>query len=209
MNSTVSGTGRGGTASKNIGVLEEWTTAMHRARRWLPAMAIPLLLTGCASATEDDATPTAASTIISTPTGPWNPCTIPDEAIEQAGLNAETEESGIFGRDQNGFKICGWENQPPASKYYFSIFVGFKGIDYIGDATTFDRLQPTRVGTRDATQYQQVGADASLNCALAFTVGAELIMTTLNTSALAHSPQYDPCTELNELVVRLDPELPS
>jgi hypothetical protein len=35
-----------------------------------------------------------------------------------------------------------------------------------------------------------------------------LIMTTLNTSALADAPTYDPCTELNELVARLDSELP-
>ncbi|WP_262498577.1 DUF3558 domain-containing protein [Rhodococcus sp. ANT_H53B] len=172
-------------------------------------MAILMLLTGCASATGDDATPTATSTTIAAPTTPWDPCTIPDEAVVRAGLNAETKESGIFGRDQYGFKICGWENQPPASKYYFSIFVGFKGIDYIGDATTFDRLQPTRVGTRDATQYQQVGADASLNCGVAFAAGALLLRATIITDATVRNPPYDPCTELNAIVSALDSELPT
>ncbi|MDV7990193.1 DUF3558 domain-containing protein [Rhodococcus sp. IEGM 1374] len=209
MNSTVSGTGRGGTASKNIGVLEEWTTAMHRARRWLPAMAILLLLTGCASATEDDATPTAASTTIAAPTEPWDPCTIPDEAIERAGLNAETKESGIFGRDQNGFKICGWENQPPNNMYYISLIVGMETLDFIDDPNYFDRLSPVRIGTRNATQYQQLASEASLNCGVAFTVGPQLIRATLLTDGQVRNPPYDPCTELNRVVADLASELPN
>lgn len=175
-------------------------------------MAVILLAAGCSSTTDGDAlagttSSGAASTTTSAPT-PWDPCTIPDEAIERAGLNVETKESGVFGRDQNGFKICGWESQPPSSKYYFSIFVGLEGMDYIDDPSKFDRLQSVRVGTRETTQYQQVGADASLNCGAAFTAGAELIMTTLNTSALVDLVPYDPCTELSELTASLESELP-
>ncbi|KZF11344.1 MULTISPECIES: DUF3558 domain-containing protein [unclassified Rhodococcus (in: high G+C Gram-positive bacteria)] len=171
-------------------------------------MAILLLLTGCASAAGDDATPTAASTTIATPTTPWDPCTIPDEAIEQAGLNAETKESGIFGRDQNGFKICGWVSRSPADGYFVRIFVGLQSLDYIDDPAYFDRLQPVRVGTRDATQYQQIAADASRTCGIAFMAGAQLIRATLITGQLTGSPPYDPCTELNVVVAQLDPELP-
>jgi hypothetical protein len=178
----------------------------------MPAMAVILLAAGCSSTTDGDAlagatSSGAASTTTSAPT-PWDPCTIPDEAIERAGLNVETKESGVFGRDQNGFKICGWESQPSDSKYYFSIFVGLEGMDYIDDPSKFDRLQSVRVGTRETTQYQQVGADASLNCGAAFTAGAELIMTTLNTSALVDLVPYDPCTELSELTASLESELP-
>ncbi|WP_317813687.1 DUF3558 family protein [Rhodococcus sp. IEGM 1414] len=172
-------------------------------------MAILMLLTGCASATGDDATPTATSTTIAAPTTPWDPCTIPDEAIERAGLNAETKESGIFGRDQYGIKICGWEDRPPNNMYYFSIFAGLKDIDYIDDPSAFDRLSPVRVGTRNATQYQQVGADASLNCGVAFAAGALLLRATIITYATVRNPPYDPCTELNAIVSALDSELPT
>ncbi|CCQ14289.1 putative uncharacterized protein [Rhodococcus sp. AW25M09] len=167
---------------------------------------------GCSTAVDGEALPDETSTFATTteaPTTPWDPCTIPDEAIERAGLNVSTKESGIFGRDQYGFKICGWENRLPDNKYYFSIFVGLKGIDYLADTPNFDRLQSVQVGTRNATQFQQVGADAAVNCGVAFTAGSELIMSTLNTSALVDGPAYDPCTELNSAVAELDSELPS
>lgn len=173
-------------------------------------MATLLLIAGCSSTTEGEASPRVeTSTTVATPTTPWDPCTIPDEAIEQAGLNVDTKESGVFGRDQYGFKICGWENEPSASKYYVRVFVGIRGIDWISDASRFDRLAPVRVGPRAATQFQQVASDASLDCGVAFTAGTELIMATLNTSALVDDPPYDPCTEINEVVSRLDSELPT
>ncbi|MDZ7918280.1 MAG: DUF3558 family protein [Rhodococcus sp. (in: high G+C Gram-positive bacteria)] len=186
---------------------------MRRARRWIPAIAVVLMAPGCSTATEGGALaqPTssvATSTTTSAPT-PWDPCTIPDEAIERAGLNVATKESGIFGRDQYGFKICGWENQTPNGVYYFSIFVGLEGIEYINDPSTFDRLEPVRVGSRDGTQYQQLSADSSRNCGLAFTAGPELIRATLITGALVENPAYDPCAELNSVVATLDPELPN
>ena len=148
------------------------------------------------------------STTASAPT-PWDPCTIRDEAIERAGLNVDTKESGVFGRDQFGFKICGWESQPSDSKYYVRIFVGFHTIDWISDTSRFDRLEPVQVGARAATQFQQVASDASLDCGVAFTAGPELVMATLNTSALVDHTIYDPCTEVNEIVARLDSELPT
>ena len=186
---------------------------MRRARRWIPVVSAFALLAGCSSETEGAATPgietgAVATSTTAVPTTPWDPCTIPDEAIARAGLNVDTKESGVFGRDQYGFKICGWESQASDSKYYFSIFVGLEGIDYIDDPTKFDRLQSVRVGTRDATQYQQVGADASLNCGTAFTAGAQLIIATLNTSALVDLVPYDPCAELSQLTAGLDSELP-
>ncbi len=169
-----------------------------------------LLITGCSSTTEGDATPRVkTSTTVATPTTPWDPCTIPDEAIERAGLNVGTKESGIFGRDQNGFKICGWEDRPPNNRYYVRIFVGLESIDYVDDPGYFDRLQPVRVGTRDAVQYQQIGSDASLNCGVAFSAGPQLIRATLLTDAVDRNPPYDPCTELNSLVAALDSDFPA
>ena len=187
---------------------------MGRARRWIPTIATLLVLAGCANTTGGDAlaettSSAAMSTTASAPT-PWDPCTIPDEAIERAGLNVDTKESGVFGRDQFGFKICGWENQAtPEKKYYVRIFVGFQTIDWISDTSRFDRLEPVQVGARAATQFQQVASDASLDCGVAFTAGTELVMATLNTSALVDHPIYDPCAEVKEIVARLDFELPT
>ncbi|MCZ4517138.1 DUF3558 family protein [Rhodococcus ruber] len=182
---------------------------MRRARRFIAAMAALLLAAGCSSTTTGDASPRVeTSTTVAAPTTPWDPCTIPDEAIERAGLNVATKESGVFGRDQNGFKICGWVSRSPADGYFLRIFVGLQSLDYIDDPSYFNRLEPVRVGTRDATQYQQVAADASRNCGVAFTAGAELIRATLVTGQLTGSSPYDPCTELNAVVARLDSELP-
>ncbi|WP_252341983.1 DUF3558 domain-containing protein [Rhodococcus sp. 14-2483-1-2] len=176
-------------------------------------MAVILLAAGCSSTTDGDAlagetSSATASTTPSAPT-PWDPCTIPDEAIEQAGLNVDTKESGVFGRDQFGFKICGWENRPPASKYYVRIFVGFQTIDWISDTSRFDGLRPVQVGTHAATQFEQLSVSKSLNCGVAYTAGRELIMATINSDVLVDTPQYDPCTELNTLIAALGSELPS
>ena len=183
---------------------------MRRARRSIPAAVALVLLTGCSGVTAGQASPgVQTTTTVPALTTPWDPCTIPDEAIERAGLNVATKESGIFGRDQNGFKICGWEDRPPNNKYYVRIFVGLESIDYIDDPGYFDRLQAVRVGTRDAVQYQQIGSDASLNCGVAFPAGPQLIRATLLTDAVDRNPPYDPCTELNSLVAALDSELPA
>ncbi|OZF34146.1 hypothetical protein CH296_10200 [Rhodococcus sp. 14-2496-1d] len=179
----------------------------------MPAMAVLVIAAGCSSDTDGDAladatSSGAASTTNPAPT-PWDPCTIPNEAIERAGLNVDTKESGVFGRDQNGFKICGWESRPPSSKYYVRIFVGFETMDFVNDPSYFNRLEPVRVGTRDATQYQQLTADAGLNCGVAFVSGNELIRATIITGAGVGDPPYDPCTELNKVVAALDSELPT
>lgn len=176
-------------------------------------MAVLVIAAGCSNTTDDDAVADAtssgaASTTNPAPT-PWDPCTIPNEAIERAGLNVDTKESGVFGRDQNGFKICGWESRPPSSKYYVRIFVGFETMDFVNDPSYFNRLEPVRVGTRDATQYQQLTADAGLNCGVAFVSGNELIRATIITGAGVGDPPYDPCTELNKVVAALDSELPT
>lgn len=176
-------------------------------------MAVLVIAAGCSSDTDGDAladatSSGAASTTNPAPT-PWDPCTIPNEAIERAGLNVDTKESGVFGRDQNGFKICGWESRPPSSKYYVRIFVGFETMDFVNDPSYFNRLEPVRVGTRDATQYQQLTADAGLNCGVAFVSGNELIRATIITGAGVGDPPYDPCTELNKVVAALDSELPT
>ena len=184
---------------------------MRRTGRWVPIGCGLLLVLGCSTAVDGDALAddTSTSTSAAAPTTPWDPCTIPDEAIERAGLNASTKESGIFGRDQNGFKICGWESSPPDDEYFLRIFVGFESLDFVDDPSYFDRLQPVRVGTRDALRYQQLSADASRDCGVAFTAGPELIRATLITSALVQQPSYDPCTELSTVVAALDSELPS
>ncbi|WP_256981104.1 MULTISPECIES: DUF3558 domain-containing protein [unclassified Rhodococcus (in: high G+C Gram-positive bacteria)] len=186
---------------------------MRRARQLIPALTVLLIAAGCSNTTDDDAVADAtssgaASTTNPAPT-PWDPCTIPNEAIERAGLNVDTKESGVFGRDQNGFKICGWESRPPSSKYYVRIFVGFETMDFVNDPSYFNRLEPVRVGTRDATQYQQLTADAGLNCGVAFVSGNELIRATIITGAGVGDPPYDPCTELNKVVAALDSELPT
>lgn len=175
-------------------------------------MAVLLITAGCSSTADGDAvtgatSSGAATTTTSAPT-PWDPCTIPDEAIERAGLNVATKESGIFGRDQNGFKICGWEDRPPNNKYFVSLIVGLETLDFINDPNNFDRLSPVQVGTRDATQYQQLASDASLNCGVAFTAGPQLIRATLITDGQVRTPPYDPCTELNRVVADLDSEIP-
>ncbi|MBY3988565.1 DUF3558 domain-containing protein [Rhodococcus fascians] len=184
---------------------------MHRSSRWAAIAVGLLLLNACSTGQDGTAVPeviATTNTAIAAPT-PWDPCTIPDDAIEQAGLNVDSKESGVFGRDQFGFKICGWENRPPASKYYVRIFVGFQTIDWISDTSRFDGLRPVQVGTHAATQFEQVSVSKSLNCGVAYTAGRELIMATINSDVLVDTPQYDPCTELNTLIAALGSELPS
>ncbi|TFI43157.1 DUF3558 domain-containing protein [Rhodococcus sp. 1R11] len=184
---------------------------MHRSSRWAAIAVGLLLLTACSTGQDGTAVPeviATTSTAVAAPT-PWDPCTIPDDFIEQAGLNTATKESGVFGRDQNGFKICGWESQPPSSKYFFSLFVGIASIDYIDDPSYFDRLQSVRVGARDATQYQQLSADSSRNCGVAFAAGAQLVRATLVTAGRVDDPPYEPCIELNSVVTLLESQLPA
>lgn len=118
---------------------------MRRATLWLPAAVALTLVSGCANTTEANtaAGPTSTAATTTSPPTPWDLCTIPDAAIERAGLITDTKESGVFGRDQNGFTICGWEGPSNESRYFFAIFAGFARIDFIDDPGYFDETADT------------------------------------------------------------------
>lgn len=82
------------------------------------AVGVMLVATGCAGATESipAAAPSTTSVMATAPAnGAWDPCTIPDAAIEDAGLAVETKSSNLVGElpISENWMTCIWTNPLP------------------------------------------------------------------------------------------------
>lgn len=65
---------------------------------------IGLVGTACGDSTSETADPTAAP-------GPWDPCTISDEALIRASLDPASEGPGSLAQGQPGWESCRWTGE--------------------------------------------------------------------------------------------------
>ncbi|RZL71269.1 MAG: DUF3558 domain-containing protein, partial [Rhodococcus sp. (in: high G+C Gram-positive bacteria)] len=92
-----------------------------------------MLVAGCGESTPsapNAALPTSTS-VAPIATEPWDPCTIPDNAVEVAGLDVESKSSNLFGDAplSNDWKTCIWTDPDPGSWYFLGAFSGFHSLD--------------------------------------------------------------------------------
>ncbi|MDZ7929928.1 MAG: hypothetical protein U5N21_07755 [Rhodococcus sp. (in: high G+C Gram-positive bacteria)] len=97
--------------------------------RWWAAGLVGVMVSvaGCGGATEGAplAEPTTTS-VVATPVAdePWDPCTIPDSAVEAAGLDVESKSTNLFGDAplSTDWKTCIWTDPDPGSWYFLGVF---------------------------------------------------------------------------------------
>jgi hypothetical protein len=169
-----------------------------------------LVVTGCGRATEGR--PVASPSTTSVPTtapanGAWDPCTIPDSAIEDAGLAVETKSSNLVGDlpISEDWMTCIWTNPLPTPWYHLGIFSSTESLDILRDEGRFGQFEP--IEGFDGLQFRRT-AQYEVNCGIAFGRTNGVFYLILD-GLLATEPIGDPCVEVERVARSLRPFMPS
>jgi hypothetical protein len=180
--------------------------------RWWVAGAVGVLLfvAGCGGATEGvPIAELATSSVVATPVAdePWDPCTIPDSAVEAAGLDVGSKSTNLFGDAplSDDWKTCIWTDPDPESWYFLGVFSGFHSLD---DLRSNDRFgQFSKVDDLGGYQFLRADRPAGRSCGMAFEVDYGLVYLVLDTRA-ASEPARDPCVEIDRIARTTRASLP-
>jgi hypothetical protein len=140
-------------------------------------------------------------------TEPWDPCTIPDNAVEAAGLDVGSKTTNLFGDAplSNDWKTCIWTDPDPGSWYFLGAFSGFRSLD---DLEANDRFnQFSKVDGLGGYQFLRADRPVGRSCGMAFEVEKGLVYFVLDTRA-ASEPARDPCVEIENIARTTRASLP-
>ncbi|TXG92401.1 DUF3558 domain-containing protein [Rhodococcus rhodnii] len=115
---------------------------------------IGLVGTACGDSTSETADPTAAP-------GPWDPCTISDEALIRASLDPASEGPGSLAQGQPGWKSCEWEGPDVAVIVSAS---STTGPDHFRNFPGNTDFQDVTVAGREGFTYRQEADESGTFC---------------------------------------------
>ncbi|MGB6073195.1 MAG: DUF3558 domain-containing protein [Rhodococcus sp. (in: high G+C Gram-positive bacteria)] len=205
------GTDSSWAASNALGGSTKWSGVS--AMRWWAAgvVGVMLLVAGCGGVS--DGAPTAAPSTTSAVSAPvstetWDPCTIPDEAIEAAGLAVETKKSTLIGERpiSPDWSTCYWRNPLPESWYHLGVFSSVFSLDYLREEGPFEQF--TAVDGFDGLRFQRKIKYDEVSCGIAFGRDGGVVYFMLDGLARTE-PRADPCAEVERLARSLRSSLPS
>ncbi|MFY2787130.1 DUF3558 domain-containing protein [Rhodococcus sp. MALMAid1271] len=168
------------------------------------------LVAGCGGVTEGAAAAAPSTTAVAATesTTAWDPCTIPDEAIEAAGLAVETKKANLVGERpiSPDWSTCFWRNPLPESWYLVGVFSSMFSLDYLRDEGPFEQF--TAIDGFDGLRFQRKIKYDEVSCGIA--IGHDNGVVYLMLDGLARTePLADPCVEVERLARSLRPSLPS
>ncbi|OZF31476.1 hypothetical protein CH296_14915 [Rhodococcus sp. 14-2496-1d] len=182
-----------------------------RATRWLVAglVGVMVSVSGCGGATESAPVAEPKSSAVATPVEdePWDPCTIPNDAIEAAGLDVDSKESGARGITEiANWRVCSWNNPEPSSWYLLGIFSSSNSS--IEDVRQNERFQQfTEDPALGGERFLRSGQDGSESCGVAYEVEGGVVYFVLD-KRVVRDALGDPCTEVGRTAMALRSSMP-
>ncbi|WP_378406892.1 DUF3558 domain-containing protein [Rhodococcus daqingensis] len=160
------------------------------------------LVTTAACGTETVAgSPTIESPTAGQPT--FDPCTLPDDALREVGVDPATEDPDVFGVQASGWELCKWRG----NQAFLVVFSTLRPIDEIKSNPKNTEFTPVTIGARDAVTYRETSDTRRENCDVAFGTEGGSIMVRIVTK----DPRYvlpNPCELAVSATTTLDPHLP-
>ncbi|MEV0062869.1 DUF3558 domain-containing protein [Nocardia sp. NPDC050718] len=175
--------------------------------------AIGLVVAGCGDSGGGTAAPTTtAVSVAASPTSVdaeakvWDPCSLPDSAIDAAGLKAGSKESGAAGVDFTGWKVCNWNDQ--GRKYGLAVMSSERSLAEVRQRTDYSEWNTLTIGSRAALEFRPVGAIHDQTCFVAVEVPAGTVVFKVQNrySAVGALP---PCSEAQRVSGALAQYLPT
>lgn len=182
-----------------------------RATRWWVAglVGVMVSVSGCGGTTKSAPVAEPTSSAVATPVEdePWDPCTIPNDAIEAAGLDVDSKSTNLFGDAplSTDWKTCIWTDPDPGSWYFLGVFSGFHALDDLRNNERFNQF--SRVDGLGGYEFLRADRPAGRSCGVAFEVEKGLVYFVLDTRA-ASEPARDPCVEIENIARTTRASLP-
>ncbi|OZD83865.1 DUF3558 domain-containing protein [Rhodococcus sp. 05-339-2] len=167
------------------------------------------LVVGCGGATKSAPAAEPTSSVVATPVEdePWDPCTIPNDAIEAAGLDVNSKSTNLFGDAplSTDWMICAWRNPDPGSWYFLGVFSSDHDLAYLKGNDQFGEF--TVVNGTGAVQFRRTANYDEVSCGVAYEVVGGIVYFILDGRA-SREPLGDPCVEVERVGSALRPLLP-
>jgi hypothetical protein len=148
------------------------------------AVATVALVAGCGSNTAGNAVGSSDSASTTAADSLWDPCSLPDGAIQAIGLDPSTKKPN----DGDGYLICGWKNDD----YGLSLYSLQKSLNDVKANPVYAGSQPVTVARRHALQLP-MNSNSGPECDIAIPVsGGTVLFGVLSWSLTDNKP---PCGE--------------
>ncbi len=181
--------------------------------RWWVAgvLGVMVLVAGCGGATEGvPVADSPASTTSAAPSAaePWDPCSIPNTAIETAGLDVESKSTNLFGDAplSNDWKTCIWTDPDPGSWYFLGVFSSAHNLGYVEANDQFEDF--TAADEDGFVQFRRTAKYDEVSCGIAYEVSGGIVYFVLDGRA-GREPLGDPCSEIGRVTKSLQASLPA
>ena len=182
-------------------------------RRLAAACASALLLAGCGASTQGspvtgESPATVTTTAASEPGEPFDPCTIPKDAVTASGLDVSTERADFAGiTTYPGWKGCTWDGAAQNSWYYVAVLSSMESIEELLRSPSFVRVSDLDVAGRNAAQLRHADELQFLGCAVALGTDGGLIVLDLQKKG-SRELEGDACAEVNRHAADLESFFP-
>lgn len=188
-------------------------SGVNTIRLWAAGViGVMLVVAGCAGATDGtpSTAPSTTASVVATPVanGAWDPCTIPDEAVQAAGLDVGTKRKNQIGDTpvSKDWDTCFWMNPLPNPWFILGIFSSTFTLDYIRESGPFENFTP--IDGFDGLRFQRKIKYDEVSCGIALGHESGVVYLMLD-GFVSAEPLEDPCVQVEHVARSLRPSLPS
>lgn len=171
--------------------------------RWVVLAAIALFLAGCSGSTEGTA-------VADAPKEPWDPCSIPADAIAATGLNPEIKRSG-WGEDIRlpDWNACLWGGPAIDEWYFFGVLSStqFTVADLEKDSDLIG-FSDVSFGSRNGVTFYARQIPQSERCEFAVDTENGTVRMYVDTMG-GLEPRFSPCDVVVQQAESLLPYVPA
>lgn len=135
----------------------------------------------------------------------FDPCSIPDDALREIGVDPTSERRDIRGVKQPGWSLCGWNE--PGFTFFVTIFATGMPIDSIRTNERFTDVIPVDIAGREAFTVRETSDTRNEHCDVVLAAGPDTLMLQAS-YAKGLPPSESPCPLAIKNAQLLEPSLP-
>ncbi|WP_174184100.1 DUF3558 domain-containing protein [Nocardia barduliensis] len=167
-----------------------------------------LVTSGCESGTNGTATPSRTTDTSAATAALWDPCTqVPDQLLQEIGVDPSTKKSGVAGIEEPGFKVCGWYDPGKPWNYSIDVWSTIHSVEDFRRKPDNVDFSSITINSRSGFKFRSNKYDPDEACDLIFPTDFGAVeVTAFNVSPKGR--QVPPCDRVTAAAEVLLPILP-